>query len=270
MKEIIRIGRDLIEAGEDFVVAKVIDTVGSAPRKKGAWLIMTREGKPYGTVGGGKLEAIVEDLCRETFTTKKSGSHDFSLTPADRQGIDMRCGGDAKVSIDYVDHLNPQNFEDELESEATAYIFGAGHVGKEVAKILNYIDFSTVILDDRPEFANRDRFPDVDKIVILDNFQTAFRDVQTDSDSYIIIVTRGHSGDYDVLKQALSQKSAYIGMIGSRKKKATIYKQLLADGFSETDLEKVHAPIGLRIAAETPEEIAISIAAEIIQVKESL
>lgn len=268
MKEIIRIGRDLIEAGEDFVVAKVIDTAGSAPRKKGAWLIMTREGKPFGSVGGGKLEAVVEDLCRETFKTKKSGIHEFSLAPADRDGIDMRCGGDAKVSIDYIDHQQPQNFENEFEPDARAFIFGAGHIGKEVAKVLDYIGFSTVILDDRPDFANSERFPEADRIVILENFKVSFKDVQTDLNSYIIIATRSHSGDYDVLKQALAEKSAYIGMIGSQKKTGTIYKKLLEDGFTEKDLKRVHAPIGIKIAAETPEEIAISIAAEIIQVKE--
>ena len=154
MREIIKIGRDLIENGQDFVIAKVIQTVGSTPRKKGAWLLMTKEGKAFGTVGGGKLEALVESICKDTFKTKESKTHEFSLTPADQKGIDMRCGGDAKVSVEYVDHLNPENFEEDLDMESVAYIYGAGHVGKEIAKIAQYVGFKTVILDDRPEFAN--------------------------------------------------------------------------------------------------------------------
>lgn len=269
MKEIIKIGRDIIEKGDDFVIAKVIQTVGSTPRKKGAWLLMSKEGKAYGTVGGGKLEALVESICKETFKTKDSKIHDFSLTPADQKGIDMRCGGDAQVSIEYVDHLNPGNFEEDLDLESTAYIYGAGHVGKEIAKIAKYVGFSTVILDDRPEFANRDRFPEADKIEVLENFQNAFENYQA-GNNYIIIVTRGHSGDYDVLKQALSQECDYIGMIGSRKKIAVVYEMLKKDGFADIDLVKVHAPIGLEIEAETPEEIAISVVAEMIKVRSAL
>jgi xanthine dehydrogenase accessory factor len=231
---------------------------------------MTKEGKAYGTVGGGKLEALVETISKETFKSKESKIHYFSLTPADQKGIDMRCGGDAQVSIEYVDHLNPVNFEEDLDLQSIAYIYGAGHVGKEITKIAGYVGFSTVILDDRPEFANRDRFPEADKIIVLENFQNAFKNYNREESNYIIIVTRGHSGDYDVLKQALAQDCEYIGMIGSRKKIAVVYEQLKADGFKEEDLAKVHAPIGLDILAETPEEIAISVIAEMIKVRAEL
>jgi len=270
MREIIRMGKDIIDRGEDFVIAKVIQTVGSTPRKKGAWMLMTAEGTFYGTVGGGKLEAEVERICRETIRTRESGIHEFRLTPEDQQGIDMRCGGDAKVSIEFVDHLNPDNFEEDMERSATAYIFGAGHVGKEIAKVLKFVGFTTVVLDDRPEFANAERFPDADRIIVLDDFGIAFKDISTDEDSFIIIVTRGHSGDYDVLKQALERPGAYIGMIGSRKKIAAVYGMLREYGFGEADIARVHSPIGLAIGAETPEEIAVSIAAEMILVRSQL
>ena len=183
----------------------------------------------------------------------------------------MRCGGDASISIDYIDHLHPENFEEDAEeSSAAAFIFGAGHVGKEIAKILNYVGFSISVLDDRAEFASLDRFPEADEVVVLSSFQTAFNDCQIGPNSYIVIVTRGHSGDYDVLKQALDFDCAYIGMIGSRKKIAVVYDQLKEDGFSEKDFARVHAPIGLEIGAETPEEIAISVAAEMIKVRAEL
>ena len=270
MNKMYAIGGDLIEKGEDFVVARVVQTTGSTPRKKNAWLLMTRQGKFFGTVGGGKLEALVELICKETLETKISGVHNFSLTPEDQNGIDMRCGGDATVSIDYINHKEPSLFMGDFELDATAIIFGAGHVGKEVAKIAKYIGFSTIILDDRPEFANQERFPDVDRLIVLNNFQEAFTDLRVEYDSFIIIVTRGHSGDYDVLKQALSHKCAYIGMIGSRKKIGVVFQQLLEDGFTNADLDRVHSPIGIDISAETPEEIAISIAAELIHVRASI
>ncbi len=270
MKDIIKIGKELIDKNEDFVIAKVIQTVGSAPRKKGAWMLMTRDGTTYGTVGGGVLEAEVERICRETFLSKKPGIHAFNLTEEQQRGIDMRCGGEARVSIEYIDHLLPTGFEDDAQEEATAFIFGAGHVGKEIAAVTKYVGFATVVLDDRPEFANRERFPDADRIVVLKDFLTAFKEIETGPDSYVIIVTRGHTADYDVLKQALERESCYIGMIGSRKKIAAIYELLRRDGFSNSELEKVHAPIGLPIGAETPKEIAISVAAELIQVKAEL
>src|SRR5665647_104910 len=162
MGEMNEIVKKFIDKKENFVLAKVIETTGSTPRKKGAWLIMSIDGKAYGTVGGGNLEALVEEICKNTFQTKESKLYEFSLTPEEQNGIDMRCGGDAKVSIEYIDYGKSQNLED-MVTKPKAFIFGAGHVGKEIAKILKYVEFLTIILDDRPEFANEARFPDADK-----------------------------------------------------------------------------------------------------------
>jgi Xanthine and CO dehydrogenases maturation factor, XdhC/CoxF family len=267
MSKITYIGKDLIERGEDFVIAKVVDTQGSTPRKKGACLLMKQDGTRFGTVGGGKLEAEVEKICLETFQTKQSQIYHFRLTPKDQQGLDMRCGGDADVSIEYIDAGNPDNFIAEFDAKATAFIFGAGHVGLALEPILRYVNFTTKVIDDRPDFANRERFPDADEVVVIDSFLDAYQGMETDANSYIVIITRGHSGDYDVLKQSLKRTTAYIGMIGSRNKVAEVYRMLREDGFQQEDLDRVYSPIGTDIFAETPEEIAVSIVGEMIKVR---
>lgn len=258
--------KDLIEREEDFVIAKIVDTEGTTPRKKGAWLLMTQDGTKYGTVGGGSLEAEVGKLCLETFRTKESKIHHFQVTCVPGQGVDP-CIGSADVSIEYIDAKKPDSFTFDLETETTAFIFGAGHVGKAAEPILRSVNFKTKVIDDRPEFASRERFPEADDIVVIDSFKDAWQGMESDEDSYVVIVTRGHNWDYDVLKQTLNRKVAYIGMLGSRKKVAEIFRVLREEGFKQEDLDRVYTPIGLNIFAETPEEIAVSIAGEMIKVR---
>lgn len=267
MSMISYLGRDLIEKGEDFVIAKVVDTQGSTPRKKGACLLMRKDGSRIGTVGGGKLEAEVEKICRATFETKESQIYHFRLKPEDQQGLDMRCGGDADVSVEYIDAGTPERFIEDFDVLATAYIFGAGHVGLALEPILRYVNFSTIVIDDRPDFANRERFPDADEVKVIDSFLDAYPGMETDENSYVVIVTRGHAGDYDVLKQTLKKTTAYVGMIGSKNKVREVYRMLAKDGFTQEQLDRVYSPIGTSIFAETPEEIAISIAGEMIKVR---
>jgi xanthine dehydrogenase accessory factor len=149
----------------------------------------------------------------------------------------------------------------------TVFLFGAGHVSRPVAELANIVDFQTVVVDDRQEFANAERFPRADRVIVVPSSQQAFEGLEIDRDSYIVIVTRGHLHDKTVLEQSLKTNAGYIGMIGSRRKRDLVYQELLTKGFSPSDLERVHAPIGLAIGAETPEEIAVSIVAELIQVR---
>jgi len=129
------------------------------------------------------------------------------------------------------------------------------------------VDFKTVVLDDREEFARKERFPAVDGIIVLASFEQAFTNLDIDKDSYIVIVTRGHAHDKTVLAQALNTGAGYIGMIGSKSKRNAIYKALKEEGFTDKDIARVFSPIGLEILAETPEEIAVSITAELIKVR---
>jgi xanthine dehydrogenase accessory factor len=154
--------------------------------------------------------------------------------------------------------------------EGTAYIFGAGHVSHSLAEFTEAVGFWTVVLDDRSEYANRLRFPKADEIIILDSFSDALSKIKIDRDSFIVIVTRGHQNDLTVLAQVLKTKAGYIGMIGSRRKCEMIFKELRQLGYSEGDIMRVHAPIGFPIEAETPEEIGISIVAEMIQARAKL
>lgn len=258
--------RDLIENGEDFVIAKVVDTRGSTPRKKGAVLLMKKDGTTVGTVGGGLLEAETEKLCRKTLETgEKSRIYSFTLDEKQKGALDMGCGGDADVQIQYIDASDPGDFIDEFRLSDTAYIFGGGHVAYALEPVLRHVDFRTVVIDDREEYANGERYPEAAETIAVSDFDHAFDNIETDEDSYIIIVTRGHRGDLQVLREALKRPFAYLGMIGSRRKNGLLYEQLLKEGVTQEQIDEIHSPIGLDIGAETPEEIAVSIVAEIIQ-----
>lgn len=149
----------------------------------------------------------------------------------------------------------------------TVYLFGAGHVSRPVAELASMVEFQTVILDDRADFANKERFPKADQIIVIPSYENLFAGMDIDRDSYLVIVTRGHLHDKTVLEQSLRTKAGYIGMIGSKRKQHLLYEELLGKGFSKVDLERVHNPIGIDIHAETPEEIAVSIVAQLIEAR---
>ena len=149
----------------------------------------------------------------------------------------------------------------------TLFIFGAGHVGFQLARLAHFTGFSTVITDDREEFANETRFPLARQIRVNPDFVNVFDGLEIDEHAYIVILTRGHLHDQTVLEQALSTHPAYIGMIGSRTKRDKIYDTLMQKGISENNLNTVYSPVGLSIGAQTPAEISISIMAEIIGIR---
>lgn len=152
-----------------------------------------------------------------------------------------------------------------LSHYGTVYIFGAGHVSQKLASLTSMVGFRTVVLDDRAEFANQNRFPTAHEIMVLRENLDALREINLDRDSYIVIVTRGHVHDKVILEQALGTNAVYIGMIGSKRKREEIYRALESQGISRGRLAQVHSPIGLPIESESPEEIAVSITAELIQ-----
>jgi xanthine dehydrogenase accessory factor len=156
---------------------------------------------------------------------------------------------------------------EKLETPITAYFFGAGHVVLYTAAFAARVGFRVVVIDDREQFANARRYPQAYKTMVIKDFEHAFSNLAIDPTDFLIIATRGHMHDRTVLAQALKYNAAYIGMIGSASKRETIYKSLLAEGFTQKDLYRVFCPIGLAIAAETPEEIGISIVAQMIQIR---
>jgi xanthine dehydrogenase accessory factor len=152
-----------------------------------------------------------------------------------------------------------------IQPPHTVFLFGAGHVSREFAALSKSVGFRTIVIDDRAEFANTDRFPDADEIRVCPKFAEVFKGVATSADDYIVIMTRGHRFDKEVLAQALQTEAGYIGMIGSRRKRDTIYNELMKQGVHQSALEQVCCPIGLAIDAETPAEIGVSIVAQLIQ-----
>ncbi len=187
--------------------------------------------------------------------------------------------GDNEISPELKQHLSQKSrrapfliksgehemFVESLVSPGVVYLMGAGHVALATAHLASFAGFDVVIMDDRAEYASEDRFPEAQNVLVLPSFDDCLQGLS--SNDYVVIVTRGHIHDRDVLAQALRTKAGYIGMIGSRKKRNVIYDSLREDGFSDLDLKRVHSPIGLSIGADTPNEIALSIVAELVKAR---
>jgi len=240
--------------GKIAAVATVINAKGSTPREIGSKMLIRNDGTVLGSIGGGSLEAQV---CKEAMKVMKENRSTvlrFDLTGKEVAEEGMICGGNMEV------------FVEPIAPEPCLYIFGGGHISLFLAKLGKMVGFKVVVVDDRPEFANPERFPEADEVIAQDLLLT-FPGLTINKSSYIAIVTRGHLQDETALEWALNTDAAYIGIIGSRKKNQAIFTHLQSKGVTTKRLEKVHAPIGLDINAETPEEIAVSIIAEIVQVR---
>ena len=157
-------------------------------------------------------------------------------------------------------------YSEPLQRAGTVYVFGGGHVAQELVPVIAHVGFKCVVYDDRPEFANSRLFPDAVNTIVGD-FTSVFDKVTIREQDYVVIMTRGHQCDYDVQKQVLKTPAHYIGVMGSRQKLMTLAGKLQAEGFTDQDIERFYSPIGLAILAETPAEIAISVAGELIMVR---
>lgn len=208
--------------------------------------------------------------------TRAAGVTDHVLVQADGQivgelplGLALESILDARLPV-RMELDQQQAIIEPIQIAGTAYIFGAGHVSRSLAGFVKAVGFWTVVLDDRVEYANRERFPEADLLIVLDSFSDWVGKIPVDRDSFIVIVTRGHQNDLTVLAQALKLDAGYIGMIGSRRKCELIFQELRRMGYGEENIQRVHAPIGIPIGAETPEEIGVSIVAEMIQARAKL
>jgi xanthine dehydrogenase accessory factor len=255
MTEILKEALERINRGETIALVTVVEAKGSTPREVGAKMLVNKDGLVAGTIGGGITEAKVIEKAKEAIKKGEDGLLNYHLTKEeatlDEEAI---CGGDMKVFIDI------------LQPKEEVLIFGAGHIAVCVSKLAKLVGFKVTVIDDREEFANQDRFTEADEI-IAEVTEKALTHLKITPSTYIIIVTRGHLKDEEVLGSVIKLGAAYIGMIGSRKKNATVFQQLTKKGISQEELERVHTPIGIEINAQTPEEIAVSIIAEIIQIR---
>jgi len=239
--------------GERAALATVISSRGSAPRKAGAKMLIKEDDSFIGSVGGGGVE---HEIRRKAVEVMKSGEP--QIVHFDLSGKEcvaqMICGGQTDVFLEPI--LPPE----------TLYLCGAGHISLHTALIGKMLGFRIVVIDPRPEFNNSDRFPDADSLIVED-YALAIPKLDIDENGYIVICTPGHIYDEQCLYFAVDAKAKYIGMIGSRKKAKEVKDRLLQKGVAQQQLDRVYGPIGLEIGAETPQEIAISILAEIIKVK---
>ena len=210
---------------------------------------------PATDTGPGPLEHSVV-APGSTCATGSDGSVELSA-----RLTDTVWGLNEPALVEIEDH---QFWVDVVLNAGVLYIFGAGHISRELNDLALRVGFSTVVLDDRDEYANQQRFAPPAEVIVLKSFDNCFNGLQPDDNSYVVIVTRGHAYDKTVLAQALRTHAGYIGMIGSKRKKEAIYKALMAEGFSSAQLDKVHCPIGIKIETETPAEIAVSIVGELI------
>jgi xanthine dehydrogenase accessory factor len=239
-------------SGKRGALATIVETQGSTPRKPGAKMLISEDGNAFGTIGGGKLESRVMADARECIKTGKPTIREFKITEKSKKESGMICGGKMKV------------FVEPLNTPESVVIFGGGHVGYAVFEICRILGLPTIVTDDRKEFANKKRFPGADSVLCLP-FKKQFERLQIDRNTYVVIATRRHEADELCLRNVIKTKAKYIGMLGSRTKCAAIKKRLLDSGVRPAALRRVHCPIGLDIGAITPEEIAVSIAAELIQ-----
>jgi xanthine dehydrogenase accessory factor len=245
---------DALQKGEPAALVTIIRTTGSTPQRVGAKMLVFEDGRTVGTIGGGCYEADAFWKAREVITHGRSQVIKYELSDdlADETGL--ICGGQMEVYIE------------PIEPEPRLYIVGAGHVGYHLGRFAHEAGFKIHVIDDREKFANRERFPHAAEIVV-DSVPDWLHRAELPSTSYAVILTRGHRHDLDALRALAARDLRYIGLIGSRAKVARLYDALLAESMPPESLARVHAPIGLDIGGVTPQEIAISILAELIAVK---
>ncbi len=246
-EEIARIRRE----GDVAALATIVWVKGSTPRAEGSKMLVRSDGSILGSVGGGCLEADVWQAAMKVIEDGTPKALDFDLTGREDTPEGLICGGTMQV------------FVEPIISQPTVYLFGAGHISFAVSKIAKMASFRVAVIDDRPAYANAERFPDADDFYVEDP-AAMVPELKLNKASYLVIACRGHLEDQQVLEQALKTPAGYIGMIGSKKKVKTVFSNLKSDGIPQEQLDRVHAPIGLPIATEIPEEIAVSIMAEII------
>ncbi|MCD6427086.1 MAG: XdhC family protein [Caldisericaceae bacterium] len=253
MQQIYKKIAELVENGEEFVLATVVNAESSTSGKMGFKMIVLPNGKTFGTVGGGMLEKDVIELAKEIFNTQKSIFKTYILREGEESSLGMVCGGKVQVYMEYVGR-KPQ-----------LVIFGAGHIGKKMHDILSLDEtFDLIVCDNRKEFANKENFPNAE--VYNDDFKTSIEKMPLRNGAFVVLVTAGGKDDPVILKSLYEKnvKYAYIGMIGSTNRRDKCFTEAKKLGVPEKFLAEIFAPIGLAINSETPFEVAISIIGEII------
>ena len=337
MRKLFKEMKNQIVSGNDVVLVSVVASSGSTPRGTGAKMLMNKDGRLIGTVGGGAVEYHSEQIAAQVLAEKTSKTEFFRLKPNEVADIGMICGGDVLIWFQYIsaddkaelavldaiDNLHKTREQSWLFTEITpncqtglmvysettgllgftgdektassltenldskggkreidgrsfqieplihsgkVYIFGGGHVAQELVPTLARVHFHCVVMDDRPEFTNPELFPGV-MDTICDSFDNINDILDIKENDFVVVMTRGHKDDMLVQEKALKTPAYYIGVIGSARKTKTVFGRLKEKGFTDEDLARITTPIGLEIKSETPAEIAVSIAAQMIMAR---
>ncbi len=284
-----------VQAGRRVALCAVVKTRGSAPQEPGAMMLVDEAMNSRGTLGGGCVEAEVRKRAHELLGQAGSGVLEFVLNHDYGWDDGLICGGRMDIAVETIqspDQLDtfsqavaaieanreatvavhaeregePVRYEVVVESRPTLLIAGAGHVGQALARLAADVEFRVIVIDDRADCCNDERFPTADERIVGD-IEKALRDYPLDRSTYVTIVTRGHQHDEQALAAVIGRPARYIGLIGSRRKSKLIFDDLIEAGTDPEELKKVHTPIGVAIHAVTVPESAVSIAAELIAVR---
>src|SRR5437588_2314642 len=245
---------EALERGEPAALVTIVAARGSTPQRVGAKMLVFADGRTVGTIGGGCYENDAFGKARTAIADRKPQLVHYELSDDFAQETGLICGGQMDVYIE------------PIEPSPELFIIGGGHVGFHLARLAHEVGFRVHVVDDREKFANRERFPTAVEVV-ADDISAWIARTALPPHAYAVIVTRGHTNDLEALRALAPRELRYLGLIGSRAKVARIYDALVADATPPEHLERVHAPIGLDIGAVTPQEIAVSILAELIAVK---
>lgn len=254
MREVLEAALRAEAAGEQAALVTVVSTEGSTPQKAGAKMLVHADGSLVGTIGGGCLEAEMTQRARQAIQDGRVQLASYDLTAEEAGEDGLVCGGRMQILIEPV------------EGTPVLCLFGAGHVAQPLARMAKACGFRVEVVDDRIKFANKKRFPEAD-LVLVEGFNDASPKLTLGRNTYVIVVTRGHKGDGEALQSVLGRDLRFVGLLGSRAKVVHIFADLFQRGISLEVLGTVHAPLGLEIGAQTPDEIAVSILPEMIAVR---
>ncbi|WP_409967283.1 xanthine dehydrogenase accessory protein XdhC [Bengtsoniella intestinalis] len=289
----------ILSAGEPAMLVSVVSATGSTPRGAGACMVLTQDGKSIGTIGGGNVEYDAQRRGRALLQTGGNDLQSFRFIQGEAASLGMVCGGDLTVHFHTLTPVDLPNLQGLEQTDATSFlcrqldgsavvdmkittqpewfavpvvevrrvlVFGGGHVSQALVPMLSMAGYTSVVYDDRAEFADKTLFSGVHD-VILGDFNTICNRIAVKSTDAVIVMTRGHQADYEVLTQTMDKGCWYVGCIGSKTKLAVCRGRMLEAGFSPTLLDTLHAPIGLPLGGRTPAQIAIAVVAELIAVE---
>ena len=248
--EIVRLRQE----GRRGALATITGARGSIPAFETAKMLVRDDGSIFGTIGGGCVEAEVWQAAKEVMVSEKPRTMTFHLNSEPKYDSGLVCGGTLEIFIEAV------------VPTPLLYLFGAGHVSQAIYRVARIAGFDVTVIDDRIAYANRERYPEA-RDIFADDYDQVMPQLAPPESAYVVVVTRGHRDDMRILRWAVETPCRYIGMVGSKRKFIAISKELIAAGMPAERLDRVFSPVGIDIGALTPEEIAVSVVAEMIAVR---